>query len=340
MLFLYIFLGFIGLILIYLIVIIFFPVFQVDKQPINKELVEKEIPSCRQDVEFMVEGLKISGWLYLPESKKDLTCVVMSHGFCGTKDFALEDFALRFVQEGFAVLTFDFRYFGESEGMPRQWHCGAFQYVDLKAAVEYARSREEIDERKIVVWGTSGGAPYGISLAGEDDKLLGVIAQVGSYNHKEDNKIYIEEVGWMHFMRMIPHAQRDKGRSRFGLSPHKYPPYGKPGTFSMLNLPGTFEGIEELAKESKTFENEICARVAFMPHHPDPMKIADKIECKVLFVVATKDNLVSPRSHIALDEILGDKSQVVSLEYDHWQVYKGEPFKENIKHQIDFLNSL
>ena len=284
--------------------------------------------------------MKISGWLYLPDEKKGLTCVVMNHGFCGTKDFALEDYALSFVEEGFAVLTFDFRYFGDSEGIPRQLHCGAYQYQDLKAAVKFARGREEIDEDKIVCWGTSGGAPYGISLAGEDERLLGVIAQVGSYDPKEDNKIYIKEVGWKHFLRMIPHAQRDKGRSRFGLSAHKYPPYGKPGTFSMLNLPGTIEGIEGLAKESKTFENEICARVAFMPHHPNPMKTADRIKCNVLFVVATKDNLVSPRSHLALDAILGDKSHVVSLDYDHWQVYKGKPFEENIQHQIDFLKSL
>ncbi len=339
MVFLYILLGLVIATLVYLVVIIFFPVLQVELQPTKKEVPLKVVPNCREDIEFEVEGLKIKGWFYSPNNKKS-PCIVMNHGFCGTKDFILEDFALRFIEEGYRVLTYDFRYFGESEGLPRQWHCGKFQYEDQKAAVAYARTREDVFEDKVIIWGTSGGAPYGVSLAGEDPTLAAVIAQVGSYNHKEDNQLFIDEVGWWHFLRLIPHAQRDKGRARFGLSEHIYSPYGRPNTFSFINLPGAFNGIEELAKESNTFKNEICARVAFMPHAPDPMNTVSKIKCPILFVVATEDNLVSQTSHKALLDDLGQKGKEVLLPYNHWQVYKDEAFEENIREQIEFLKQI
>lgn len=338
---LFILLSLLVLFLIYAVIIIFLPVLSVEPQPIRREHIENAIPPCREDISFPVGGLTISGWLYLPEERTNrLPCVVMSHGFCGTRDFALEKYALRFVEEGYAVLTFDFRYFGDSEGFPRQLHCGKFQYEDVKAAIHYARTREEIDDTRVLFWGTSGGANYGIGVASADHGLAGVICQAGAYNHKEDNKHFLDLVGWKPFLKLFMHAQRDRGRARFGLSPHTFPPYGRPGTTSFLQVPGAFEGIEELAKESKTFKNEVCARVAFMPHPPDPLRVAQHVQCPVLIVVCAKDNLVSPSSHEALAAILGDKCKVVTLDVEHWDIYKGQAFEENVQAQLAFLHAL
>lgn len=44
----------------------------------------------------------------------------MGHGTTGTRSFGLDRYARRFVEAGFAVLTFDYRHFGASEGGPRQ----------------------------------------------------------------------------------------------------------------------------------------------------------------------------------------------------------------------------
>jgi fermentation-respiration switch protein FrsA (DUF1100 family) len=43
----------------------------------------------------------------------------MGHGFSGTQD-QLEPYARRFTEAGIALLTFDYRNFGRSEGEPRQ----------------------------------------------------------------------------------------------------------------------------------------------------------------------------------------------------------------------------
>ncbi|MCD4695232.1 MAG: acetylxylan esterase, partial [Bacteroidales bacterium] len=103
----------IGIILLYFITIIFFPVLKVTKQPIVSDSIANIKPDCKQDVSFSVNESMISGWLYLPdETEKPTPCIILTTGFCGTKDMVLEKYALRFVETGYAVLSFDYRHFG------------------------------------------------------------------------------------------------------------------------------------------------------------------------------------------------------------------------------------
>jgi pimeloyl-ACP methyl ester carboxylesterase len=47
-------------------------------------------------------------------------CVVMAHGFGGTRDTGLLAYAEGFAQAGLDVFLFDYRGFGDSAGVPRQ----------------------------------------------------------------------------------------------------------------------------------------------------------------------------------------------------------------------------
>lgn len=69
----------------------------------------------------------------------------------------------------------------------------------------------------------------------------------------------MEREGYGYFFRLFVHAQRDKGRSRFGFSPHTIPIAGLPGTTAMLTAPGAFDGYATLVSDSDTFKNEVCA---------------------------------------------------------------------------------
>ena len=302
--------------------------------------INKTVPECRENISFTIEGSEVSAWFYKPDSNNASPCIIMSHGFGGTKDMALEQYALKFIKHGYSVLVYDYRHFGESQGIPRQLYCGVYQVDDLKGAVKYVRSRDDVDESKVVLWGTSAGANYGVVIAGEDKKIAAVIAQCGAFDHKEDNKLYYKEVGKMFFVKLLVHAQRDKGRSRFGLSPHKYPAYGRPGTTAMLNTKGSFEGIEKLAEESEFFINETCARLAFMPHPPDPLKVAHNVKCPVQILVCKKDNLVSPKSHVKLVGILKDNAEVHEYPIGHFDIYSGANFVEASNHQLEFLDKV
>ena len=341
-----IFLGFFVLltaVIVYLVVIIFFPVLSVPKQPITKQTKKKngrkKVPPSRQDVQFSVDGTQISGWLYLPEdTSTPVPCVVLGQGFGGTKDCGSEPYALRFNQAGFAALTFDYRHFGESAGEPRQLFDVSFQLEDLKTAVTYARSRSEIDPEKIVVWGTSASGGYGLVLAAEDKQIAAVIAQCPGIDHDADSKLFMEREGLGYLLRLLVHAQRDKGRSRFGLSPHTFPIVGQPGTTAMLSAPSAFDGYSKLTQESETFQNEVCARLFFMGHGPDPSEVAKDVHCPVLFLICEHDNLVAPNSHAKAAKALGAKATVKSFPIGHFDIYEGECFEQAMHEQLCFLN--
>jgi dienelactone hydrolase len=155
----------ISLIVVYLIIIAFLP-FKVEKQPVKLDGSNRDTPICRQDVTFTVDGLELRGWLYLPKNLTNrIPCIILNTGFCGTKDFLLEKYALRFVEAGFAALSFDYRYFGESQGKPRQIYSVSKQLEDNNAAITFARTRSGIDPEKIFIWGTSSSGNYGNSFS-------------------------------------------------------------------------------------------------------------------------------------------------------------------------------
>lgn len=327
-----------SLIVPYLIIIIFAPGFEVPKQPIpRRRRQDKTPPDSREDVSFVVDGLQVSAWLYKPKATIPAPCIIMSTGLGGTKDALLENYALRFNEAGYAVLTFDYRHFGTSEGEPRQLMAITYQLDDLRAAVAYVRSRPEIEANKIFLWGTSAGGNYGIVVAAEDPRIAGVITQCAALDHETDAKLYLQQTGIRHFLRLFMHAQRDKGRSRFGLSPHRIPIVGQPGTLAMLTAPGAYCGYAQLTAESETFENQVCARLLFMTHGPDVVELAKKVRCPVLILVCEKDNLVAPDSHVRVAEALGNKATIVNYPIGHFEIYEGEYFEKAVAQKLDFL---
>ena len=72
-----------------------------------------------EKIEFASEGATLRGRLYRPSNvSADVPVVIMAHGFSVLAAW-LDDFATDFAQAGFAVLVFDHRNFGESDGTPR-----------------------------------------------------------------------------------------------------------------------------------------------------------------------------------------------------------------------------
>ncbi len=326
------------LILCYLAVVIFSPFLSVEAEVINKGKKDKTTPICRQNISIPIEDTFISGWLYLPEDiMKPVSCVILSNGFCGTKDAVLEDYALRFVDIGVAAITYDYRYFGESGGEPRQLINGIKQMEDLRAVIDYARNLEKIDENKIVLWSTSAAGRYGIIVAAEDEKIAGVISQCPSLDHGKDDKLIFQREGIGYFLKIFIHAQRDKGRSRFGLSTHFIPAVGRPGSFALLNAPGAFEGYQSLMSESEHFINKICGRSMLMMQGPDVAKVAQDVKCPVLIIVCEKDTTVSQDSYKKVAEILGEKATVIKYPVGHFDIYRGEFFSKAVDEQLNFL---
>lgn len=133
----------------------------------------------RHDVEIDADGSVIRGWLYRPESVAGpLPAVVMAGGFSCVKEMDLPHFAEVFAGAGLAVLLFDFRNLGASDGLPRQelnpWH----QAEDYRHAITYSSTLPGIDAGRIGIWGSSYSGGHCLMVAATDRRVKCVSVQV------------------------------------------------------------------------------------------------------------------------------------------------------------------
>ena len=130
------------------------------------------IPAERSELYFRSGDARCHAWLYMPDgtsSEARPPIIVMAHGLGAVKALRLAAFAERFQANGYACLVFDYRYFGESEGEPRELLSIKRQREDWRAAIEFVRSLDEVDQGRVVLWGTSFGGGHAIaSAAGEE----------------------------------------------------------------------------------------------------------------------------------------------------------------------------
>ena len=112
-----------------------------------------------EEVGFRSAGAKISARLYrLSSAPGLLPGIVHSNGFMGVQDAIVPAYAQAFAEAGYASLTFDYRGFGLSEGGPAL--SPLEQVRDLRNALTYLESREEVDAGRIGIFGdaaTGGG---------------------------------------------------------------------------------------------------------------------------------------------------------------------------------------
>ncbi len=93
-------------------------------------------------------------------------------------DAGLLEYAQGFSKAGFHALVFDYRYFGLSEGNPRQFISVPAQRADWHAAIRCLRGHGDVDAQRIGLWGISFSGGHVIHLAAKDEDVRAVVAQV------------------------------------------------------------------------------------------------------------------------------------------------------------------
>lgn len=328
-------------IIAYLLVVILHPALELPAVPIGGATAGSgPPPACRRDVEIRVEKDHIAAWFYVPAGTGPFPCVVMATGLGGTKDALLERFALRYVENGIAVLTFDYRHFGESSGEPRQLFDGIKQQEDLRAVVEYALESPVVDPKRIVLWSTSSAGRYSINGAAEDPAIAGAIAMCPSLDHRLDDRAAFRRGGIPYFAQLFVHAQRDKGRSRLRLSTHRIPIVSEPGGLAFLNAPCALEGYRSAMAGSRTFVNGICGRSLLIWPGPDTAKMAPRVRCPVLLQVCLRDGIVDPASHKKTADILGGRARVIEYAAGHFDLYRDPWFAVAAEDQVAFVRQV
>lgn len=68
---------------------------------------------------FYSDGYKLAGDLYAPPDRArgpSIPAIVLCHGYTGTRQIHLPDYAARLSEAGYMVLTFDYKGWGDSKG--------------------------------------------------------------------------------------------------------------------------------------------------------------------------------------------------------------------------------
>jgi pimeloyl-ACP methyl ester carboxylesterase len=330
-----------GIIIVYLAIVTFLPGISVPKQPLEheKRIASEQSPKLfgtKEEVRFDVKGTAISAWLYLPENLSGpASCIIMGHGFGGTKDMGLESYALRYQQAGYAVLAFDYRHFGASQGEPRQLIWIPYQLEDWSAAITYARGLQAINPEKIALWGTSMSGGHVIAIAAKDHKITCVVAQCPGVDGRASGEMFFERVGIGYTLRFIMHGQRDYFRSRLGLSAHKIPIVGKPGSLACLTTPDVYAFFSKYAPEN--YVNEVCARINIRGDKYRPVKLANKVRCPVLLQICEHDNIIPKRAAEETEKQLGEYAEAIYYPIGHFDIYIGDNFEKAVSDQLEFF---
>jgi cephalosporin-C deacetylase-like acetyl esterase len=292
----------------------------------------------KKEVSFDVKGTPISAWLYLPDNvSTPVPAIVMGNGAAGTKEMFLENYAVRFREAGFAVLAFDYRYWGDSGGEPRQLIWIPDQLEDYAAAVAYVRSFREVDPARVSLWGTSFSGGHVITTAAKDSRIACAIAQVPFLDGMAAFEMPHEGDTLGLSLRTLVHAQRDLARSWLGLSPHTIPIVGKTGSIAMMPDSEAYEAFAMYAPEG--YANETPARIMIRADKYRPVRLASQVQCPVLFQIADRDTFVPNSAVEEAANLLGDSAVVRHYPIGHFDIYVGENFEASVSDQLEFLQA-
>jgi fermentation-respiration switch protein FrsA (DUF1100 family) len=112
----------------------------------------------RRSVAFSSGRETLRGWLYLPRRRRGrVPGIVTANALSAVKEINLPRFAERFAAAGFAVVVFDYSYWGESSGTPR-FHLAPIEHRrNISDALTFLARQPEVDPNRIGGFGQSMG---------------------------------------------------------------------------------------------------------------------------------------------------------------------------------------
>ncbi len=296
--------------------------------------------SALQEVFFESDGVRCAADLYQPRIVDNkLPCVVMGHGGSATKRLGLPGYAEKFTTAGMAVLAFDYRCFGASEGEPRQVIDVAKQQDDYRAAVRYVRSRDDIDRDRIALWGTSLSGGHVLAVAATDPHIAAVVSQVPVIDGWHRGRTVRQRLNWDVTWRTVQFtaaAVRDVVGAKLGKPPYLVPVVAGSGEVAVFTEPEAGAAFEALGGESVGWRNELAPRMLFaLPRYHKGT--AEKLHMPVLMCLGDHDLQASPRFAARIASLMNNV-ELRRYPVGHFDVYTGRLFEEISSAEADFLH--
>jgi uncharacterized protein len=292
------------------------------------------------DVRFESAGERCAAWHLAGEGDAFARdgrrpCVVMAHGFGGTRDSGLLPFAEAFAAAGLDALLFDYRNFGDSTGEPRQLVDWRRHRQDYHAAVAYTRAREGVDPDRIVLWGTSYAGGHVLPVAADDGRVAAVVSQTPATDGLAALLQGAKYAGLGYMLRTTAMGIRDAATGLLGRRPVLIPLVAPPGTPAAMSSPDAEPGF--LAVAGPTFRNEFCARALLDLARNRPVTRAADLPCPTLFQIADRDAICPSAPTEKAAWAAAGRAEVRRYRIGHFDIYVGEGRERAIADQLHFL---
>ncbi|MCE8008717.1 alpha/beta hydrolase [Aestuariivita sp.] len=165
-----------------------------------------------EKVTFKSEGIDLVGDVYTSgagATKRPAVAIIGPMTY--QKEQAPTQYAKRLGEQGFVALAYDSRYRGESGGAPRAWENPAHKVDDLKAAVAYLKSREDVEANRVFVLAICQGSSEAFRAAAElGDDVCGLATIAGHYRDAEGDIEWLTQAG-----RAERKAQGEAAKARY-----------------------------------------------------------------------------------------------------------------------------
>lgn len=269
----------------------------------------------REDrVEFYSEGAKIAGILRRPDGEGPFAGIVQGPGWLGLKDAKLYlPYHEAFVAAGFAVLIFDYRGFGDSEGT-RETLSPAMQLEDLVNSVTYLQTRHDILSDSIGTFGSGGtGGGNAVLHAAADRRVRCAVSQVPVADGEDWLRRMRRESEWYEFLDRLDADRRRRVLTGEGERVH-------PREEIMIPTPE-----RKLAAVKKDVDDKIPTSVPLRAAEAiiayKPIDEAPKV--RNLLVVGVENDAVTPTDHaVALYEAAAEPKKLIMQRHStHYAAY-------------------
>jgi len=302
-------------------------------------MAEKVEINMRQDITFMSEELRCSGWLYIPADlapEEKAPTIVMAHGYASVKEMGLSYFAERFADAGFVTLVFDYRYFGDSEGEPRSQLFPLQQQEDYRNAITWISDHPQADPQRIGIWGTSYSGGLVLYVGIFDKRVKAIVAQVPSAinceaRRKMDSERW-DKVGEWLIQERIERYKTGKVKYMKVVAPE-----GEP---CILSIPGTYEAYMEIIKNAPNWRNQVTVESLEKQREFDPTSLIHMIApIPLLMIPAEHDNGLPLDAVVSSYEHALQPKSIKILPCAHFDVYTEPWATEAVEAAVDWFKT-
>jgi dienelactone hydrolase len=156
------------------------------------------------------EGSRLAATILRPKDVAGpLPGIVLAHGWGGLKEHLVERYGTTFAAEGYVVLAFDYRGWGQSDGRiiasadtPMLTEAGeqtqkvrvlrevvdpVDQVADIRNCLAWLIAEPGVDPERVGLWGSSYGGGHVTCVTGMDSRVKATVAQIGGFGHPRED---------------------------------------------------------------------------------------------------------------------------------------------------------